>query len=238
LHQDQAGTIDQNYFNGDVYQNYEMSSGMFPSQILERIADYRALEGRLLDVGCATGQLVEHACQQKLDAEGVDVSAWAVARAQERNGNRCRVLNLDGATKADFAAPYDIVVLHSVLEHLAEPARALRLLFEITRPGAIVYIQTLNADSLLHLLQKESWSGYSDYTHLSPWITRDWLGDEATRAGFEVRQLKCYGVWNDNRLDPAWRSFGALLQTAPTNVLLEEQFGDFTEAILQRPHQA
>ena len=142
--------------------------------------------GRFLDVGCATGLLVAAAQRRGLDAEGVDIYEWAVEKANARTGGRCRALDMDRAETSNFKSPYDIVVMHSVIEHLAEPERALRLLFEITRPDGIVFIQTLNADSLLHKLLGNDWEGYADYTHRSPWITAHWLETTALHIGFEV----------------------------------------------------
>ena len=237
-HRIQVGAGDDaGYFSGQVYENYERQAAGFPRQILESLRRYRPLAGRLLDVGCATGLLVEEALREGLDAEGIDVSSWAVERANARVPGRCRVLNLDQAGAADFPAPYDFIALHSVIEHLADPGHALDLLFRLARPGGLVYVQTLNSDSLMHRILGKDWSGYTDYTHQSPWITADWLEQNARRAGFEIAHLRRYGVWNDNAFDDVWKSFSALIQIHPGGVLLEDQFGDFVELILRRPGQ-
>jgi 2-polyprenyl-3-methyl-5-hydroxy-6-metoxy-1,4-benzoquinol methylase len=230
-----ARATTEDYFTGAIYEDYEQQPGIFPQQILERVGLHHPLRGKLLDVGCATGLLVQEALAQGLDAEGIDVSAWAVEKANARTGGRCRVLDLDSAEATDFPHPYDIITLHSVIEHLVDPARALRLLFEITQPGGVVYLQTLNADSLMHRLLEKNWAGYTDYTHQSPWLTADGLEAMAREIGFELLHLKRYGVWNDNGLDEAWKSFAALIQLQPAGALLEDQFGDFVEMILRAP---
>jgi len=228
-----AAADDPAYFAGGVYENYERQAATFPKQILASLARHRPLQGRLLDIGCATGLLVDQARAAGLDAQGIDLSSWAVAQANQRTGGRCRVLDLDQATPADFQGHYDFVTLHSVLEHLADPARALHLLRQITRPSGLVYIQTLNADSLMHRLLLQDWCGYTDYTHRSPWITADWLADTAPTTGFEILQLNRYSVWNENVHDDAWRAFAALIQIHPAGLLLQDQFGDFVELFLQ-----
>ena len=43
----------------------------------------------------------------------------------------------------------------------------------------VVYVETLNADSLMHRIMGDDWCGYSDFTHRSPWITADWLLETA-----------------------------------------------------------
>jgi 2-polyprenyl-3-methyl-5-hydroxy-6-metoxy-1,4-benzoquinol methylase len=226
---------DFNYFNGLVYGSYDEQAASFPKTILNTVSKYHPLKGKLLDVGCATGLMVEYAQAQGLDAEGVDYSAWAVDQARRRTGGRCRQLSFDEATAADFDSTYDIITMHSVLEHLADPERAMQLLFKLCRPGGVVYVETLNADSLMHSIMGEDWGGYTDYTHKSHWLTADWIADTATRIGFEAVSIKRSMVWNDNVYDDVWQGFAQLIQLYPASILLEEQFGDIVEVILRRP---
>jgi SAM-dependent methyltransferase len=223
------------YFHGGAYRDYEDEPGISPDGILDDIARHCPLFGRFLDVGCATGLLVEAAQKRGLEAEGVDFSSWAVEKANIRTGGSCVVMDMDSAEPSQFRAPYDIIVMHSVIEHLAEPERALRLLFNLLKPGGAVYIQTLNADSLMHRLLQLDWSGYSDYTHRSPWITAAWLEETVGRIGYKVLSLRRYGVWNDNMHDEVWRAFAELIQIRPASTLLEQEFGDVVEIILRRP---
>lgn len=226
---------DDNYFNGIVYDSYVNQDHSFLGDVLETIGKHHPLSGRLLDVGCATGFLVEYALKKGLDAEGVDRSEWAIEKAKVRTGGRCRVLDFDAADNSDFNTNYDIIILYSVLEHFADPARALRLLSKICRPGGVIYIHTLNADSLMHLIMKEDWEGYSDHTHFSPWITADWLSETVASIGFEILDLRRYFVWNDNNSDEVWRQFASILQTYPASVVLEDHYGDVVELIMRSP---
>lgn len=232
------GALDASYFEGLVYHSYEKESAHYPQEILDIVRRYHTLVGRLLDVGCATGLLVEYALNQGMDAEGVDCSSWAIEKANARVLGSCRILDFDGAAPSDFQAPYDVIILHSVIEHLADPERALKLLFSLCRPDGVVYIQTLNADSLMHTLMKEDWGGFTDYTHKSPWITADWLSSTSQRLGFEILHLRRYHIWNDNGYDDVWRSFAVLIQTYPASVILEDHFGDIVEVVLRKPHKS
>lgn len=226
---------DEVYFTGAIYERYDdQARGILPF-VLDTVAKHAPLSGRLLDIGCATGILVEAAAARGMDAEGIDFSTWAIARANERTGGRCRVLDLETSGPADFAAPYDVIVAHSILEHLSDPSRAIGLMFDLCRPGGIVYIETLNADSLMHRMTGDDWCGYSDFTHRSSWITADWLLDAARSAGFEISALSRQSVWNDNAVDDVWRAFGAFVQMHPARVLLNDHFGDTVEAVLRRP---
>jgi 2-polyprenyl-3-methyl-5-hydroxy-6-metoxy-1,4-benzoquinol methylase len=229
-----VGGDGEQYFQW-VYGNYDEESNHYPREILGVIGKHRKLKGRLLDVGCATGLVVAYALAQGLEADGIDNSAEAVAKAFARTGGRCRVLDFDSADVSDFSGNYDIIVLHSVLEHLGNPQRALQLLFELCRPGGVIYIQTLNADSLMHLIMGDDWGGYTDHTHKSPWLTADWIGETASSVGFEVAELRRYYVWNDNVHDQCWQAFSTMIQLHPADVVLEDRFGDAVEVVLRRP---
>jgi len=223
------------YFKGGAYTDYENDPGIAPHAILDMIARHRPLTGRFLDIGCATGLLVEAAQQRGMNAEGVDFSEWAVEKANVRTGGRCRRMDMDHATAADFTPPYDVVIMHSVIEHLGDPEHALALLFEMTAPGAVIFIQTLNADSLLHKLLGSDWEGYADYTHRSPWITARWLEETGLRLGFEVASLTRSGIWISNQRDEVWRGFSELIQLNPACTLLAQEYGDVSEIILRKP---
>ncbi|HKP54365.1 MAG TPA: class I SAM-dependent methyltransferase [Chloroflexia bacterium] len=233
----EKGENDAKYFSGGVYNSYDDNAAWMPNYVLKAIEPYHPLTGKLLDVGCATGLLVAHALSKGLDAEGIDSSEWAVGKANLRTGGRCRRLDLDTAEASTFSSSYDIITMHSVLEHLSDPSRALELLFKLCRPGGVVYIQTLNADSLMHRVMGEDWGGYSDYTHRSSWITADWLIEAAKASRFEIAFARRYYVWNDNIYDDVWSSFVAFAQVYPANVILEDHFGDAVEVILRRPYQ-
>jgi SAM-dependent methyltransferase len=196
-----AGHADEGYFQGQVYEDYERQAANFLPNILETIARHHPLRGRMLDIGCATGVLVKAAQDRGLDATGVDFSSWAVEKANALTGGRCRVLNMDEAAAGDFDSAYDIITMHSVIEHLADPRRVLDLLFRITAPGGLVCIHTLTADSLMSRIFKDQWEGFTDYTHKSPWLTSGWLSGACSQAGFECVEINNNGVWNENTHD-------------------------------------
>ena len=229
-----ADQIGEEYFRGAVYEDYDQDASYLAVQVLEKICQYALGRRRFLDIGCATGLIVKEACLQGFDGEGVDVSSWAVEQANAITGGKCRVLNVGEAKPTDFIGKYDVICIHSVIEHLPDPGATLDLIAEITNDNAIVYLQTLNADSLTHKLLGSDWCGYSDYTHQSPWITQAWLTEAFLERGFEILENRTRGVWLDNKRDVPWAAWAFLLQSAPSSLLLEEGFGDFVEIVAQK----
>ena len=85
-------------------------------RIAGRIADDMAPR-RVLDGGCAFGFLVERLRDRGVDAHGIDLSPYAIARAAGAIQPFCRV----GSITGDLGGHYDLVVSIEVAEHM--PAR-------------------------------------------------------------------------------------------------------------------
>jgi SAM-dependent methyltransferase len=88
----------------------------FFSRIAERIAS-GIQPRRVLDAGCALGLLVETLRAQGIDAEGIDVSSYAIANVHEPIRPFCR----QGSIATELTEQYDLIVSIEVLEHM--PAR-------------------------------------------------------------------------------------------------------------------
>jgi len=97
--------------------------------------------GRVLDVGCGTGQVVDRLNQAGLEAHGVDVSEPNIARAR-RISDRCRVYDGRRLPFADgyFASAGAL----NVLEHVDEPEDFVRDLVRVVEPGGRVVLSSPN----------------------------------------------------------------------------------------------
>lgn len=71
----------------------------------------------VLDAGCAKGMLVGALREIGIEAEGVDISEFAVTHADERAVGHVRV----GSLTEPFGKRYDLITCIEVLEHLAQP---------------------------------------------------------------------------------------------------------------------
>ncbi|OYX36434.1 MAG: hypothetical protein B7Y99_01470 [Caulobacterales bacterium 32-69-10] len=98
--------------------------------------------GSFLDIGCGMGDLVQALMLDGMDAQGVDVSAVAVAEASRRAPGRFHVGSVLALPFPD--ASFDNVVSTDCLEHLApeDVAAALREMRRVARRGAYLVIAT------------------------------------------------------------------------------------------------
>jgi SAM-dependent methyltransferase len=111
-------SFDEYYFAhccGDPYERSEPLLKFFAGIADRLVADIAPKT--VLDAGCAIGLLVEALRQHGVDATGIDLSAYAIGRVDDRLRAYCR----QGSIADEFPQRYDLIVSIEVLEHM--PAR-------------------------------------------------------------------------------------------------------------------
>jgi len=120
---------------------------------LERIERFVS-PGTLVDLGCWTGSFVAAAAERGWTASGVEPSAWAVQRAQER-GLDVRIGDLANSGVADGSIR--CVVMCDVIEHLLDVAGAIETITRMLEPGGALYLTTPDAGGRLARMMGSRW---------------------------------------------------------------------------------
>lgn len=154
--------------------------------------------GRLLDVGCGSGELLARMRDLGWSVAGVELDAEAARAARERSGARIAA-TLDEMGTAE----YDAVVLDHVLEHLPDAPATLAGCLRVLRPGGRLSLATPNPSSAARERFGASWLHWDPPRHL------ELRGERALRrlveaSGFAVeRVFSCAGsahfVWSASR---------------------------------------
>jgi SAM-dependent methyltransferase len=119
--------------------------------------------GRLLEVGCGNGEMLDVLREAGWQTEGVDFDPAAVTIARERGLDvKLGTMESQGYVRDTF----DAVTSSHTIEHLRDPARFLRECHRILKPGGRLAIVTPNAQSLCHRFFKQSWHGLDPPRHL------------------------------------------------------------------------
>ena len=130
-----------------VYDTEEENREAMARAHLAFVRRYCAAPGRLLDAGCATGTLVRVASEAGWQVTGLDASAWSIERARARCPQAAFVQgSLEAAAFSD--ASFDAVTLWDTLEHVPDPAAALRRIRTWLRPGGWLFLNVPNCESV------------------------------------------------------------------------------------------
>ena len=119
--------------------------------------------GKVLDVGCGSGEWASFMKTLDVDIEGLDSDPLAIQTAQ-RKGISAHVGSLEEAQYPDDT--FDLVNLSHVIEHVPNPAETLRECKRILKPQGVVAIVTPNTESFGHKIFKENWRGLEPPRHL------------------------------------------------------------------------
>lgn len=120
--------------------------------------------GRILDVGCGTGEFLAAMKQRGWDVIGLEPSAIAAAHAREALGLDVRAETLKDADLPE--ASFDVITLWTVLEHVYAPLSTLRAARRLLRPGGLLLISIPDTQSLDARCFGEHWVGYDTPRHL------------------------------------------------------------------------
>jgi SAM-dependent methyltransferase len=164
------------YGHERYYRNLNASPFGYPDYLgerwlLERLVARRLAEierrsgrrGRLLDVGCATGVLVEAARARGWTAVGVELSPFAAAQCHRRG---LEVHEGDLMTADLPRDHFDVVVLDDTIEHLRDPGSGLTRVHAALRPGGLITLNTPNDGGWLRRAMGRHWFHCKPPEHL------------------------------------------------------------------------
>lgn len=121
-------------FNGVDYMPRAMEKW---SPLLDRLAAFRT-HGRILDIGCSTGVLLNEAKKRGWTPYGVEVSPFAAKVAREKFGI---TMHEGMLTENTYNVGYfDAVICSHVLEHVPSATHLLSLIHRILRPGGVLLL--------------------------------------------------------------------------------------------------
>jgi 2-polyprenyl-3-methyl-5-hydroxy-6-metoxy-1,4-benzoquinol methylase len=119
--------------------------------------------GRLLDVGCGSGEWLQTMRGLGWQGEGVDFDEAAVKVGRQRGlAVRCGTVQQQNYPSESF----DAIILNHVIEHVPEPVGTVSECRRILKRGGKLVLCTPNSSSLGHLVFKENWRGLEPPRHL------------------------------------------------------------------------
>ena len=151
-------------------------------------------DGRLLDLGCATGYLLEVARARGFEPFGVELNPLSARQAQEKFGEdhvHCGTADDAPFPPASFAA----VVMSDLLEHVRSPRKLLAQARELLGPDGTLVVVAPDVGGLSSRMLGSNWTDYKR-EHLFYFDKRT-LSAALAQAGFELRQVRAFPKFLD-----------------------------------------
>jgi 2-polyprenyl-3-methyl-5-hydroxy-6-metoxy-1,4-benzoquinol methylase len=190
----------------------------------ERLDDLKrfVISGRLLEVGCSTGELIEVA-GSSFTATGVEADARSSHVAIARG------LDCFNGTLADARFPgehFDVAAMYHVIEHFRSPRAELLELHRVIKPGGWMAIETPNIETLWFRLLGARWRQFIP-DHIF-FFTPQTITRLCEECGFEVHDLRNVGKAMSlrlfiNRLSRYHRPTAKLLEAAANRLNLGDR---------------
>jgi 2-polyprenyl-3-methyl-5-hydroxy-6-metoxy-1,4-benzoquinol methylase len=178
----------------NYYANYNRSRGVSEltlkkyGDLLDQFESYRELN-RLLDAGCGSGFFLDIAKQKGWQSEGTEIGTETVEFCRKK-----RHIVYEGSIEnIKFGEEYDLIASFEVIEHLIDPISHLQRLYDILRPGGVLYVTTPNFNAITRHLLKSEWTVITYPEHLS-YFSAHTLDSALKRVGFKKLYMKADGI--------------------------------------------
>jgi 2-polyprenyl-3-methyl-5-hydroxy-6-metoxy-1,4-benzoquinol methylase len=183
---------------GDQYFSYELTNernffGLMQMGLrdigFDALTESMPSPRTFLDVGCATGMLIEWMKGRGWDASGVDLCRESAEYGMAHRGIKIHIGTLE---EAKFPGEsFSVVHFSHLIEHVPDPAAFLAEVRRILKPCGCAVITTPNVDGLQARLFGKGWrSAIADHLVL---FSKKTLGRIIRETGFDVRQTVTWG---------------------------------------------
>lgn len=171
----------------------------------------KSIKRSFLDVGCATGLLVEYMQNASWDSKGVELCGPAAVYGSEKRNIDIFTGTVEQAAYSDSS--FDVVHCSHLIEHLNDPDSFIDEVYRILKPNGLFICTTPNVSGLQARIFGSKWrSAIADHMFLFSGKTlKDLLRDK----NFSVMRFKTWGglgqgygpIWIKKLLDYSAKRF-------------------------------
>jgi 2-polyprenyl-3-methyl-5-hydroxy-6-metoxy-1,4-benzoquinol methylase len=170
-----------------AYDEGREQRGLQARKIIEALLKYKK-GGRLLDVGAASGILLEQAGKLGFDGEGVEPSRSLAKSAQDAGFK----VHLGIFPHPAIKGSYDVITLIDVIEHVPNPIQLLKDIAAHLKPDGVGVLTTPDVQSLVARILGPRWWHFR-VAHIG-YFSRETMKRALAAAGLEILEMS----------SPAW----------------------------------
>jgi 2-polyprenyl-3-methyl-5-hydroxy-6-metoxy-1,4-benzoquinol methylase len=161
-----------------------LQNALYTLRVREVEAVANSEPGRVLDVGCGRGVLLQEFRRRGWEIQGTELSDQAASYARQTLNIPVEIGSLE---RLQFPANhFDAVTLWHVLEHVTNPRALLAEINRILKPDGVLLVAVPNFDSLEARVAKDKWFHLDVPRHVTH-FTQATLEGALNQSGFDVR---------------------------------------------------
>jgi SAM-dependent methyltransferase len=161
-----------------------LQNALYTLRVREVEAVANSGPGRVLDVGCGRGVLLQEFRRRGWEVQGTELSEGAASYAREALKIPVEIGDLE---TIGFPPNYfDAITLWHVLEHIANPRALLAEIHRILKPDGVLLVAVPNFGSLEARVSKDKWFHLDVPRHVTH-FTQTTLEQALYESGFDIR---------------------------------------------------
>lgn len=171
----------KNYYRDKTYQEEESHFKNIFQKRVDILKELAPKKGRVLEIGCSTGTMLDIFKERGYETWGVEPSASSTIAKSKGH----KIIKGYFEKSKIPANHFDMVIANHTLEHMENPLKVLQKINTILKPQGILLIDVPNAGGLSSKILKDKWPYRLPKEHKSQ-FTKQSLSKIFKEAGFEV----------------------------------------------------
>ena len=161
----ELSAIYKNYYYSWKLEEFDSEVSQMKSRTfdgyLDAISRFTTPSGKLLDIGCATGELLERAEMMGFDVYGVEISPEGVAKSRKKFGDD-KIINKK-LSEEDFPKEFfSVITMSDVIEHIEKTGEFMKILSGILAKNGLIFMVTPDTSSWIKKILRKNWLHYKE----------------------------------------------------------------------------
>lgn len=189
------------YFKGQLegaqgYKDYNSLEVQLIKESAKKLEYIKNITSRnkLLDLGCGTGTFLQMAKSKGFKITGNDISHYAINHLKKN-----KIPSIKGSIESNILPKnsFDIITGWDVIEHLHNPAAAIKHIHTSLRPDGYLFLTTPDTDRFDARLMGKYWYGYKKIPEHVGFFNSFSMTKLLEDSNFKVINIKPWGFYRD-----------------------------------------